>query len=58
MAMVLPLGAHHVVDLALPGGGAVKVTLPRHGADRHVAAGDRVGLSLRPGAPVAVFLPE
>ena len=58
VTMVLPLGAHHVLDLALAGGGTVKVSVQRHGDGPAVRAGDRVGLQLRPGAPAAVFLPE
>ena len=58
VTMVLPLGSHHVVELALDGGGTVKVSLQRHGEGRPAALGDRVGLHLRPGAPAAVFLPE
>jgi putative spermidine/putrescine transport system ATP-binding protein len=58
VAMVLPLGAQQVVDLALAGGGAVKVTVQRHGGGRPAAPGERVSLQLRPGAPAAVFLPE
>jgi putative spermidine/putrescine transport system ATP-binding protein len=58
VAMVLPLGAHHVLDLALAGGGTVKVSVQRHGEGRAFQAGDRVSLHLRPGAPASVFLPE
>lgn len=58
VAMVLPIGAQQVLDLALAAGGTVKVTLQRHGHGRPAAPGDRVSLRLRPGAPAAVFLPE
>jgi len=58
VTMVLPLGAQHLLELALAGGGTVKVSLQRHGEGRPANVGDRVGLQLRPGAPAAVFLPE
>jgi putative spermidine/putrescine transport system ATP-binding protein len=58
VTMVLPLGAHHVVELALSGGSTVKVSVQRHGEGRPAGVGQRVGLQLRPGAPAAVFLPE
>ena len=58
VTMVLPLGSHHVVELALDGGGTVKVSLQRHGDGLPAGIGDRVGLLLRSGAPAAVFLPE
>ena len=58
VTMVLPLGSHHVVELALDGGGTVKVSLQRHGDGLPAGIGDRVVLLLRSGAPAAVFLPE
>ncbi|MFZ4757732.1 MAG: ABC transporter ATP-binding protein [Burkholderiaceae bacterium] len=53
--MVLPLGASTVVELALDDGRAIKVTLPRTGAPLRLAAGERVGITLRAGAPAGVF---
>jgi putative spermidine/putrescine transport system ATP-binding protein len=58
VSMVLPLGAQRVVELVLADGGSVKVSLQRHGEGRLVVQGERVGLRLRPDAPVAVFIPE
>jgi len=53
--MVLPLGPSLVYELALHDGRTVKVTQPRTSElPRHVA-GERVGLTLRPGSPAGVF---
>ena len=53
--MVLPLGPSLVYELALPGGGTIKVTQPRSAAQMRYAAGEQVGVRLRPGAPAGVF---
>ncbi len=53
--MVLPLGPSLVYELLLGNGRTVKVTQPRNAELHRYAAGDRVGLSLRPGSPAGVF---
>jgi len=58
VSMVVPLGPQLVYELTLADGSTVKVTVPRHGEDARVQAGERVALRLRDGAPAAVFLPE
>jgi len=58
VAMVLPLGPSLVYELRLADGGTLKVTLPRHEDAQRFAPGQAVGLLVRAGAPVAVFLPE
>jgi putative spermidine/putrescine transport system ATP-binding protein len=55
VGMVLPLGPSVVVELALDGGQPIKVTLPRTADMPRHRAGDRVGVTLRPGSPAAVF---
>jgi putative spermidine/putrescine transport system ATP-binding protein len=58
VGMVLPLGPSLVYELQLADGKPLKVTLPRHGGCARFAAGQAVGVDLRPDAPSAVFLPE
>jgi putative spermidine/putrescine transport system ATP-binding protein len=53
--MVLPLGPALVYELRLPDGASVKVTQPRTVDQPRFAAGDAVGLRLRPGSPASVF---
>lgn len=53
--MVLPLGPSLVYELRLPGGGTLKVTQPRTAEQPRFAAGQAVGLRLRPGSPASVF---
>ena len=55
VGMVLPLGPSLVYELQLPDGSAVRATQPRTTGLPRYCAGDRVGLSLRSGAPVGVF---
>ncbi len=53
--LALPLGPTVVHELALDGGGKVKVTLARTGGHACLAAGMRTGLAVAPCAPVSVF---
>lgn len=53
--MVLPLGPSLVYELRLDNGVTVKVTQPRTSDQPRFAAGDVVGLQLRPGSPASVF---
>ncbi len=55
VGMALPLGPSLVYELALDDGRPLKVTMPRTSDGVRLAAGDRVGVSLRPGSPAAVF---
>ena len=56
--MVLPLGPALVYELLLADRTPVKVTMPRHEGSERFEPGRPVGLTLRPGAPAAVFLPD
>ncbi|MFT4267495.1 MAG: ABC transporter ATP-binding protein [Xenophilus sp.] len=53
--MVLPLGPSLVYELRLAGGASVKVTQPRTAEQPRFAAGDAVGLRLRPGSSASVY---
>ncbi|HMS78913.1 MAG TPA: ABC transporter ATP-binding protein [Burkholderiaceae bacterium] len=55
VGMALPLGPSLVYELALDDGRPLKVTLPRTAEGARLAAGERVGVTLRPGSPAAVF---
>ena len=55
VGMVLPLGPSLVYELLLGNGHTLKVTQPRNAEAHRYAAGDRVGVSLRPGSPAGVF---
>jgi putative spermidine/putrescine transport system ATP-binding protein len=53
--MVMPLGPSLVYELLLANDRTLKVTQPRNAELHRYAAGDRVGVSLRPGSPAGVF---
>ena len=53
--MVLPLGPSLVYELLLADGSTLKVTQPRNAELHRYAAGDRVGVRLRPSSPAGVF---
>jgi hypothetical protein len=44
-----------VYELLMTNGSTIKVTQPRNAERHRFAAGDRVGVSLRPGSPAGVF---
>ena len=53
--MVLPLGPSLVYELSMANGSTVKVTQQRNAELHRYAAGDHVGVRLRPGSPAGVF---
>jgi putative spermidine/putrescine transport system ATP-binding protein len=54
--MVLPIGPTLVYELRLSGGSTIKVTQPRNHDVPRFEIGQQVGVTLRPGSPVGVFV--